>query len=147
MKSIFKTVLMLFTLFSVGCSKKDDDKIDYYLSQPRDADLIGWWIHENKQGNYSIYFNFQQNGIFLVVEYEKEIYSEYIYVTYWFTEKSENKNILYKFEKHDGTLYKSIENKNLYKVINDSLWISDNLGTWDDPELTFWGVRTTAPKY
>ena len=58
MKSIFKTVLMLFTLFAVGCSKKDDDKIDYYLSQPRDTDLNGWWVSKN-QGIDSMFFNFQ----------------------------------------------------------------------------------------
>jgi hypothetical protein len=120
-------------------------KIDYYLSQPRDTDLNGWWVSKN-QGIDSMFFNFQQEaGEFLIVEYNEGIYSEHTFKTYWFTKKDGDKNILYRFEKH-GSLYGSAEYKNFYKVVNDSLWKSSLLGNWDDPELTFWGVRTIAPE-
>jgi hypothetical protein len=61
-KSIFKTVLVLFTLFTVGCSKKDDDKIDYYLSQPRDTNLNGWWFRSDELKRGVIYGAVKWNG-------------------------------------------------------------------------------------
>jgi hypothetical protein len=145
MKSIFKTVLMLFTLFAVGCSKKDDDKIDYYLSQSRDANLFGWWVRSNETGLY--YWHFQQTGrIFEVYYSSPSNISEYD-DKYWFTGNKDNKNILNVFEKHGG-LYGSIEYKSYYKVVNDSLWMSNGIEeNSSDTELSNLWLKTTDPKY
>ena len=112
MKSIFKTALALFALFLVGCDKEDNDKMDYYLSQPRDADLIGWWFRSDESG--LCYWNFQQSGKLLEVS---SVSAENLKLykqdnLYWFTE---NKNVLNVFEKHGGWLYGSIEMKSYYR--------------------------------
>jgi hypothetical protein len=142
MKSIFKTVLMLFTLFAVGCSKKDDDKIDYYLSQPRDADLTGWWVSHD-----SAFMNFQQEtGRIITVSCDNGDYYELPYHTYWFTEKDGDKNILHRFEAHGGFPYGSPEYHCFYKIVNDSLWLS--AGVTDGSEnINDVYSKTTEPKY
>jgi hypothetical protein len=148
MKNIFKTGLVLFALLSTNCNdKKDDDKIDYYLSQPRDIDLTGWWVRSNGEID-SMFYNFQrETGRFFAVEYDKGSYLEHKFDTYWFTEKSENRNILHQFEKHGG-LYGSAEYTRYYKIANDSLWMSDGIGEISgNSDLAFWGVKTIAPQY
>ncbi|MDR1595051.1 MAG: hypothetical protein LBS43_11300 [Prevotellaceae bacterium] len=148
MKNILKTVLVLFTLFSVGCSKKDDDKIDYYLSQPRDADLNGWWSRTDEFGGL-YYWNFQQSGKLLEVyssTVENPVFREYD-DKYWFTEDKDNKNILNIFEKHGG-LYGSIEYHFYYTVVNDTLWTSNGIEEYsNDTELKILWLKTTAPQY
>lgn len=137
---------MLFTLFLFGCDKKDNDKIDYYLSQPRDANLVGWWSRSDESGSL-YYWNFQQSGKLLEIyssTAENPVFQEYD-DKYWFTEKKDNKNILNIFEKHGG-LYGSIEYNFYYKVVSDSLWKSDGLDELDSELRTLW-LKTTAPEY
>jgi hypothetical protein len=145
MKRILKIALVLFTLFAAGCGKKDDDKIDYYLSQPRDASLLGWWFRSDESGLY--YWNFQQSGKLLEV-YSLTVENPEFYEyddKYWFTEKKDNKNILNIFEKHGG-LYGSIEYHSYFKVVNDSLWKSDGLDEINSELRILW-LKTSAPEY
>jgi hypothetical protein len=145
MKNILKTVLVLFTLFSVGCSKKDDDKIDYYLSQPRDTDLFGWWTRIDETGSY--YWHFQQTGRIFEVHYSSPSDIFQYDDKYWFVENKEGKNILNVFEKHGG-LYGSIEYQSYYKVVNDTLWTSNGIEEYsNDTELKILWLKTTAPQY
>jgi hypothetical protein len=44
MKDLLKIMLISFvSVFFAACYEDGDKKIEYYLSQPRDADLVGWW--------------------------------------------------------------------------------------------------------
>jgi hypothetical protein len=147
MKSILKTALVLFALSSAGCSsKQDDEKIDYYLSQPRDTNLVGWWFRSDEFGGL-YYWHFQQTGKLLEL-YSSTTENPEFYEhddKYWFTEKKDNKNILNIFEKHGG-LYGSIEYHSYYKAVNDSLWRSDGLDELNSELRILW-LKTAAPEY
>lgn len=56
MKFFNLTLLLLFTelLFS-GCTKGDRALLDFYLTQPRDPNLIGKWKSLNDPSMYQIY--------------------------------------------------------------------------------------------
>jgi hypothetical protein len=144
-KSIFKTVLVLFTLFTVGCTdKKNQETIDYYLSQPRDSELLGWWKYDTE--NDSVFWYFKEAGTIGVLHMDGETsdYSESRY--YWYTEKNDRK-ILHYFHPYGG-LYASEYSHDYYEIKNDSLWVSSGIegDKYYRSELNPFMAKTTAPK-
>jgi hypothetical protein len=126
--------------------KKNQETIDYYLSQSRDPDLVGWWKW-NLEDEFAFYWHFKETGTIADLQHmggETEHYSEFRY--YWYTEKKNGRNILYSFH-HYGGLKGSDYSRDYYEIRNDSLWMSSGIeGDKFFHELVFFGVRTTAPE-
>jgi hypothetical protein len=143
MKICFKIVLLLFCAgYIISCgNSKDYDCREYFLSQPRDAELLGWWkrpydsIHK-----FQTFWNFRHDATITVLSYidgsDPDEYEPY----YWYTEKKD-KNILHVFV--ESGLPEYLEYHNYYKIVNDSIWCSENIHS---TEFYFWGERCSTPE-
>ena len=137
MKNFIKIVLVLFVaIFSVSCNKKwNREKIEYYLSQPRDPELFGWWKIVDPG-----FWNLKSSGTITEASFTQSTNDYYIYESryYWYTEKTnDNRKILHLFEP-SGVLEKKYEPSYYYLIRNDSLWITSAL---DDSDLYFYGTH------
>ncbi|MDR1595050.1 MAG: hypothetical protein LBS43_11295 [Prevotellaceae bacterium] len=143
MKICFKIVLLLFC---AGCiiacgNGKDYDQREYFLSQPRDPKLLGWWKHPyDSIHKIQTFWNFQQDATITVLSYmdgsDIDDYAPY----YWYTEKKDE-NILHIFV--ESGLPEYLEYHSYYKIVNDSIWCSENIHS---TELYFWGERCSTPE-
>jgi hypothetical protein len=149
MKDFLKMALIIsvIPIFFAACYEDGDKKIEYYLSQPKDTALVGWWKWSYDDENDIQYFwKFKQTGTItqLVFRDSKFDYDEDLY--YWYTEKKGDKNILYTFHKV-GVLYNHDEGRGYYKIVGDSLWQSGGIeGDVNSSELYFFGTKTDAPE-
>jgi hypothetical protein len=148
MKDFLKMVLISFvTVFFVTCND-GDEKIEYYLSQPRDTDLVGWWKWSYDEANdIQTFWKFNQTGTTTELSFQNgkvDNYEEDRY--YWYTGKKGNKNILYTFRK-GSLIYGNEEYRGYYKIVGDSLWQSAGIeGDIQPSELYFFGTKTDAPE-
>lgn len=101
-----------------ACSdKKNQETIDYYLSQPKDAELLGWWKWNLEDESALCYWYFKESGTIGELPYmdgKTLQYSELRY--YWYTEKNDRK-ILHRFHPYGG-LYASENDRDYYKIEN-----------------------------
>jgi hypothetical protein len=135
---------MIFML--IACSdKKDKETIEYFLSQPRDPELLGWWKWNLEDEPACSYWYFRESGTIGDLSYitDELVLSEHRY--YWYTEENDRK-ILYLF-RPIGSLYGSDSGRDYYKIKNDSLWKSSGIeGDRFFHELSLFAVKTTAPE-
>jgi hypothetical protein len=145
MKTV-KLILFILVCMLASCSdRKNQETVDYYLSQPRDSDLLGWWKYDTE--NSSVFWNFKETGTIaeLTCDGEGDYYSEYVY--YWYTEKKNDRKILYLFHPYGG-LYASEYNRCYYEIRNDSIWKSSGIEGdkfYREELLAFIG-KTIAPE-
>lgn len=121
MKKLCLSLLILLILLSLfGCDIDDKELLDFYLSQPKDSNLIGKWQSLADPSMYQIYgedgyiYNYSDWGISKTQTRGDCWYTEgdsilrrYFYTGSYFT-KSKESPILY------------------YKIIEDLLYISDS---------------------
>jgi hypothetical protein len=135
---------LIFIMFTACTEKKNQETIDFFLSQPRDADLLGWWKYYTE--NDSIFWHFKEPGTILVSPYMDGILwntPENRY--YWYTEEKDRKVLHYFCPRawFEGKDY----SRGYYKIENDSLWLSSGIeGDKFFHELTFFMVRTSTPE-
>jgi hypothetical protein len=145
MKVFLKIILILLVLiFFTACRKNEEDRrVKFYLSQPRDAALFGWWEKPyDSIRNIAFFWKFKQTGTItdLVFQNDKvEIYYENLH--YWYTEKRTDKNIIHAFF-DDGLGI--IESNDYYKIVGDSLWVSNGIS--DTAKLYFYMKKNVAPE-
>jgi hypothetical protein len=151
MKDFLKLVLILFVpVFFATCHKGENEDengkggiIKFWLSQPRDAALFGWWeAPYDSVNNMKTFWKFKQTGTItdLVFQNDKvEIYYEDRH--YWYTEKLNDKNAMYAIFDDDVWF---IESDNYYKIVGDSLWVSNEIS--DTSKLYFFMTKTVAPE-
>jgi hypothetical protein len=117
MKTV-KLLLFILACMLASCSdRKNQETVDYYLSQPRDPDLVGWWKYDTEE-NGSVFWYFKEPGTIaeLTCDGDGEYYSEIRY--YWYTEKKNGRKILYLF-RPVGRLYGSDDARDYYEIRND----------------------------
>jgi hypothetical protein len=133
---------LIFMVFTACSDKKNQETIDFILSQPRDADLTGWW----KWNTDSVFWYFKKTGTISEIVYQNgTVYRNPEDWYYWYTEKNDRK-ILHYFHPYGGP-YASEYNHVYYKIENDFLWRSDGIeGDIQPTELHLFAVKTTAPK-
>jgi hypothetical protein len=139
--------LILVFLLSACSDNKDKETVDYFLSQPRDAELLGWWKWNLGDEPACSYWYFRESGTIDQLSYITEgvdlDYAEHQY--YWYTEKKDRK-ILYRF-RPIGRLYGTDYGRGYYKIENDSLWMSSGIeGDKFFHELSLFAVKITAPE-
>ncbi|MDR2383510.1 MAG: hypothetical protein LBD76_06470 [Prevotellaceae bacterium] len=54
--------LILFFMLTACSDKKDKETIDYFLSQPRDTELLGWWKWNRGDEPACYYWYFRESG-------------------------------------------------------------------------------------
>jgi hypothetical protein len=149
MKYFVKIILISFVpVFFATCHNDGDEKIEYYLSQPRDADLVGWWKWPyNDESDIQTFWKFKQTGTITELTFQNGKVDNYEEDwNYWYTEKEGNTNILHTFHKYGG-LYNHDEGRGYYKIVGDSLWKSGGIeGDVNSSELYFFGTKTEAPE-
>jgi hypothetical protein len=139
-------ILILTALFSVGCNdKKNQETVDYILSQPKDPDLAGWWKRNTE--NDSVFWYIKKTGTISELEYrDGNVYNDSEDWYYWYTEKKDDKQIFHCFHPRgwiDGKDYSHV----YYKIENDSFWKSAGIeGDIQPTELYLFAVRATAPQ-
>lgn len=104
-----------------GCNKEDQDLRDFYLSQPRDFNLIGTWVSVSQSSTSEIY---KEDGYIYVCSelMNGEIYSKK--GDCWYTIGD---SILKRYTYTDSHLYGSVEYPaKYYKIEGDSLYLSDS---------------------
>jgi hypothetical protein len=147
MKTV-KLILFILVCMLASCSdRKNQETADYFLSQSRDPDLVGWWKYDIEE-NGSFFFNYKETGTIAELSYsdgKAGYYFESQY--YWYTEKKNGRKILYKF-RPGGVLYGSDYSNDYYEIRNDSLWKSSGIegDKFYHAEMTFFVVKTTAPE-
>jgi hypothetical protein len=133
-------------MFTSCSDRKDRETVDYYLSQSRDPDLVGWWKYDTEE-NGSVFWYFKEAGTIatLTCDGEGEYYSEIRY--YWYTEKKNGRKILYLF-RPIGRLYGSDDSRDYYEIRNDSLWMSSGIegDKFYREELLAFVKKTIAPE-
>lgn len=132
-------------MFTACSDKKNKETIDYYLSQPKDPELLGWWKHDIETG--SVFWHFREAGIISTLTDSEGnfYYSEYQY--YWYIKEENDRKILYLFRPVGG-LYASEYIRGYYEIKNDSLWVSSGIegDQFYNSELSPFIARTTAPE-
>jgi hypothetical protein len=147
MKDFFKIVLivlLLVTVFFSACRNNEEDRrVNFYLSQPRDAALFGWWERPyDSIRNIASFWKFKQAGTITDLAFQNdEVFLYYENRHYWYTEKRNEKNIMHAFF-DDG--FGIIESNDYYKIVGDSLWISNEIS--DTAKLYFFMKKTVAPE-
>ena len=145
MKSFVKIISLLFVyMFCTSCTSKwNNEKVAYYLSQPRDPELTGWW----KMGGY--FWNLKSTGTIAemtLLQYNGEYFVDEDRF-YWHTEKKSDTEKIFHHFNTAGWMDKKYEINAYYMVRNDSLWLSSNIeGNIDGFKLFFVGTRCDEPK-
>ena len=146
MKKFIKIGLILFiAIFSVSCNnRRNKEKIEYYLSQPRDLELLGWW----KIITHPAHWNFKSNARIGTIDYndDGDLISNGDDWYYWCTIKDDkNRKILCIFYPHS---YGEEESRGYYIIRNDSLWKSAYIegDKFPDTEMYLFGVRCEEPE-
>ena len=144
MKKFIKIILVLFVaICCVSCSKKRyNEKVEYYMSQPKDPELLGWW----KTLSHRAFYNFKSNGRVARLEYSNEdhLILDGTDMDYWHTKiDDKNRKILCMFYLYG---YGSDESCGYYIIRNDSLWKSAYIeGDKFPSEMYLFGVRCEEP--
>lgn len=122
MKKLNLSLLILLILFSLsGCIKDDKELLDFYLSQPKDSNLIGKWQSLTDPSLYQIYgedgyiYNYSDGDISKIQTQGDCWYTEgdsilrrYFYTGSYFTQSREFPMLYYKIR--EGLLYMSDSN-------------------------------------
>jgi hypothetical protein len=149
MKDLLKIMLISFVALFFATCNDGDEKIEYFLSQPKDADLVGWWkFPYNEESDIQSFWQFKQTGTTTTLTFQEgkvDNYEEDVY--YWYTGKKGDKIILYTFRK-GSLIYAHEEYREYYKIVNDSLWTSEGIegDKYNSPDLSFFGTKTEAPE-
>lgn len=136
------TIFLLSTFLSCGDKKEEEMMRDFYLSQKRDPNLVGWWFIEGDSGQDKRYQEFQSGGV-LKDAYRKESDNK-LYILksdeYWYTKG----DTLMIYDYNESWMYGSREFAVGYKISQsrDSLFLSDKF----DNNFYYWGVRVEQPK-
>jgi hypothetical protein len=147
MKTVTLILSMLVFMLAACSDKKNQETIDHFLSQPRDADLLGWWKCNIENESTFDYWYFKEVGIISALSYIDGRFSHYSESQYYWYTKKDDRNILYRFHPYGG-IYASDYGRDYYKVENDSLWVSSGIegDSFYRKELNFFAVRTTEPE-
>jgi hypothetical protein len=145
MKKIKLVLSILVFMFTACSDKKNQETIDFFLSQPRDPELIGWWKWNTETD--SVFWHFKESGTISELEYKDgNVYNDSEDRYYWYTEEREEKKILYEFYPRGWFEGKDYGN-GYYKIEGDSLWKSAGIeGGVQPTELYLFATKTTAPK-
>jgi hypothetical protein len=134
-------------VFCASCTdRRNNEKIEYFLSQPRDTELTGWWSLT------SAYWYFKESGTKTVLcrtVYEDGTFKyDYLgYEYYWYTEKTGDGRKIFHYFRPTGWIDNKEEGDEYYAIRNDSLWMSPGLeGDINGSEMQFIGVRCDEPK-
>lgn len=126
-------------LCMMSCSHKDenDEIMNFYLSQPRDPELVGWWEYEYTDGDgitTTLYHYFNENGtVVMNMEYRNGALDRGTGVWYWYA----TDNVYHTFDRHDSWLKgRSPQSETRYEVRGDELWIDSS------PDFVLFGKRT-----
>jgi hypothetical protein len=114
---------MITGFLFVACDS-DKDLMEYYKSQPKDANLMGWW-------DISTAIN---SGCCLYCKFDSYSKPEYYLADngelksrdgnhYWYTAG----NLLYVLEYNESWMYGSIETSYKYEIRNDTLFLNNNV--------------------
>jgi hypothetical protein len=142
----FVLILSVLAFMFTACSdKKNQETIDFFLSQPRDSELLGWWKLNTEID--SVFWHFKESGTISELEYrDGNVYNDSEDWYYWYTEEKDGKKILYEFHPR-GYLEGKDYSSGYYKIEGDSLWNSAGIDGGIQPtELVLFATRTTAPK-
>lgn len=108
-------LFLLIILSSISCIKdiKGEKLRDYYLSQTRDAKLVGGWLKDNDYG-----YKYREDGtLYTIYVDEGGQLVEENWASYWYT-KGDSLMVL---DFHDSYYYPSQENVSKYKIEGDKL--------------------------
>ncbi len=127
MKKVLLFAAFTAALAFAGCSDKheNDEIMRFYLSQPRDPELVGWWVQagEPSEGELSIhYYVFNADGTAWWVA--KNLSDGKLFrnpVEYWYAKDG----VYHVFERHDSWAYGNCEYDTEYEVRGDELWINN----------------------
>jgi hypothetical protein len=145
MKILIKIILILLVpVFFAACRKNENGGIvNFYLSQPRDAALFGWWEEPyDSVNNIASFWKFNQTGTITDLVLENDtVFLYYEDFHYWYTEKQGDKNAMHAIF-YDGFWF--FANDDYYKIVGDSLWLSNGIS--DTAKLYFYMKKTVAPE-
>lgn len=89
--SILMTVFVLSSLSGCNNSKENEQITNFYLSQPRDQDLVGWWAEWDDVNRDSLFHWYRADGVALT---DLKYYNGVIDLrgtgnnNYWYTENN-----------------------------------------------------------
>ena len=124
-----KLLIAAALVLSVGCSNKDENeaRTSFYLSQPRDPALVGWWVQasEPADGEMSIHYTvFNTDGTMYWASRRLSDGKLFKNPTwYWYAKDG----VYHIFERRDSWAKASTEYDVVYEVRGDEMWI-DNPG-------------------
>jgi len=141
-------IILLVPVFFAACKRGDNDGgkgglIRFWLSQPRDAALFGWWeAPYDSIFDIKTFWQFKQSGTITDLVFKNdEVFFHYEDNHYWYTEEHADKNAMYAIF-DDGVWFR--ESDNYYKVVGDSLWMTNEIS--DTSKLYFYMTKTEAPE-
>lgn len=149
MKSIIRKyacfLCIVVTFFTVGCSNKNENEeiMNFYLSQPRDPELVGWWERQAGGDEGKVTYKwFRKDGTAIMnMTYRNGILTDatgtdYRYakaIHYWYAKDG----VYHTFDRNDGWLKGwSPQSETRYEIRGDELWIDNK------PEWVLSGKRT-----
>jgi hypothetical protein len=140
MKLIYGLITAVSLLQLSGCNKADENEriMNFYLSQPRDPELVGWWAGVNSDGRDSLFHWYRADGVVLndLKYYNGAIDLKGVSQScYWYT----NENVFHWFHRRDSWKGWSPQAHHRYEIRGDELWTSD--GT-DNAALRLFAKRT-----
>ena len=145
MASMKKLLIAAALVLSVGCSNKDENeaRTSFYLSQPRDPALVGWWKEDisgyNSDGTAAIFYTwFKETGTVVVFMRDNNgtLDTKGSDTWYWYAKEG----VYHTFDRNDSAMKgRSPESATQYEIRGDELWVKD-VDTWQ------FSKKRTTPK-
>jgi hypothetical protein len=134
---LFAAVAAVAVLAAACSHKKENDEImRFYLSQPRDPELVGWWQAENDSEGNEQFTAFRADGSMAlnITASRGELYPRWC--SYWYTKE----NVLHEFYRFSDTWASPYapQHRYLYEIRENELWMRRD----GDAEWYCFGKRT-----
>jgi hypothetical protein len=140
MRKSFLLAALTTVLALAGCDKAGENEriTNFYLSQPRDPELVGWWADVSGAERDAVFHWYRADGVVLsdLKYYNGAIDLRGQPQIYWYT----NGNIFHWFHRNDSWKGWSPQATHEYEIRGDELWTTTG-GDSDDTTLRLFAKR------